>query len=74
MPPGFPLQIAFMMSDELNNPTSAIIRIDGHQVRANSSTKSLINFYSVEPRLVIFQPASDVTSPSQSDLVGYHWG
>ena len=57
--PGFPVQIPFTMSDELNNPTSAIIRIAGHQIRTSSSTEIPINFYSVEPKLVIFQPGSD---------------
>ena len=57
--PGFPVQIAFTMSDELDNPTSAIIRIGGHQIGANSSTETAINVYSVEPKLAIFQPGSE---------------
>ena len=57
--PGFPVQIAFTMSDELNNPTSALIRINGRQIRANRGTEIPINLYSVEPKLVIFQPESE---------------
>ena len=59
VPPGFPVQIAFTMSDELDNPTSALIRISGHQIRGNSSTETPINLYSVAPGIVIFQPQSE---------------
>ena len=57
--PGFPVQIAFTMSGELNIPTSALIRISGHQIRGNSSTETPINLYSVSPSIIIFQPQSE---------------
>ena len=59
LPPGFPVRIAFQMSDELNNPTSALIRIGGHRIGVNSNTDTPTDLYAVEPNIVTFQPRSE---------------